>query len=81
MALIKTKLPARRHLTLIERSRQEYLSEFKKLMYYNPDTDLTKLYLNTSANLINACSLTDTEDCFTDICKLKGLKKAYESLK
>ena len=81
MALIQSKLPAKRHLNLIDYYFQEYLREFRDLKKYNPDFDLQMEFVTKVNNIISIASLTDCEDLMIDNCKLKGLKQAFETLK
>ena len=81
MALIQSKLPTRRHLNLIDYYFQEYLREFRDLKKYNQNFDVQMEFVTKVTNIISIASLTDCEDLMTDICKLKGLKQAFETLK
>jgi hypothetical protein len=73
-------MTAQRHLNLIEKYRQEHLRIYRDLVYYNPESDITNVYLTDVNRMINLCSVDSSEDCLIDICKLKGIKQAYESL-
>ena len=78
---LKSKLPAKRHLDLIDYYFQEYRREFNDLKKYNPEFDLQMEFITKVTNIISIASLTDCEDLMTDNCKLKGLKQAFETLK